>query len=105
MKAFRALTFTLAFGLVGTAALVAQAGRAQVLAELETQKEGYAAVAAKTLAITAVDLFEAPEIVGEARTELEERRGPDFEYWSSVGDRAPPLDCTGGSCNHLAGHT
>jgi hypothetical protein len=45
MKAFRAFTFTLAFGLVGTAALVTQAGRDQVLAELEAQKEPYATVA------------------------------------------------------------
>jgi aminobenzoyl-glutamate utilization protein B len=49
-------------------------------------------IAAKTLALTAVDLFDAPEVIEEARTELLERRGPDFEYWSLVGDRDPPLD-------------
>jgi aminobenzoyl-glutamate utilization protein B len=49
-------------------------------------------VAAKTLALTAVDLFEAPEVIADAHAELLERRGPDFQYWSLVGDRAPPLD-------------
>jgi len=49
-------------------------------------------IAAKTLALTAVDLFEAPEVVADARAELLERRGPGFQYRSLVGDRAPPLD-------------
>ncbi len=49
-------------------------------------------IAAKTLALTAVDLMEGPELIAEARAEFLERRGPDFHYWSLVGDRAPPLD-------------
>ena len=49
-------------------------------------------VAAKTLALTAVDLFSNTEIIQQARAELIERQGPDFKYWSLVGDRAPPLD-------------
>jgi len=49
-------------------------------------------VAAKTLAMTAVDIFTRPELVAAARAEHLERVGPDFEYVSLVGDRDPPLD-------------
>jgi len=49
-------------------------------------------VAAKTLAMTAVDLFTDPELRSAARAEYAERVGPDFEYVSLVGDRPPPLD-------------
>ncbi len=49
-------------------------------------------VAAKTLAMTAVDLFTNPALVAEAKTEHERRVGPDFVYKPLVGDRAPPLD-------------
>jgi aminobenzoyl-glutamate utilization protein B len=49
-------------------------------------------VAAKTLAMTAVDLFTSPELVAAARGELERRRGPDFVYVPILGDRDPPLD-------------
>jgi len=49
-------------------------------------------VAAKTLAMSAVELFSQPELVARARAEFEERRGPDYAYVSLVGDRAPPLD-------------
>ncbi len=49
-------------------------------------------VAAKTLALTAVDLYNDTEIIHQARAELVERQGPDFTYWSLVGDRTPPLD-------------
>ena len=49
-------------------------------------------VAAKTLAMTAVDLFTDPELVAAAKAERLERVGPDFEYVSLVGDRDPPLD-------------
>ena len=49
-------------------------------------------VAAKTLALTAVDLFTKPEIIAKAKTEFDERRGPDFKYVPLVGDRKPPLD-------------
>jgi aminobenzoyl-glutamate utilization protein B len=49
-------------------------------------------VAAKTLAMTAVDLFTNPELVAVAREELERRRGPDFVYVPLLGDRDPPLD-------------
>jgi len=49
-------------------------------------------VAAKTLAMTAVDLFTDRELREAAKAEHLERVGPDFEYVSLVGDRDPPLD-------------
>src|SRR5690606_37378545 len=49
-------------------------------------------LAARLLAVTAVDLFENPELRAAARDEFEGRRGPDFEYRSLLGDRDPPLD-------------
>jgi aminobenzoyl-glutamate utilization protein B len=49
-------------------------------------------VAAKTLAMTALDLFTNPELIASAKAEHAGRVGPDFEYRSLVGDRAPPLD-------------
>jgi aminobenzoyl-glutamate utilization protein B len=49
-------------------------------------------VAAKTLAMTAVDLLTNPELVAAARAEHERRRGPDFVYVPLLGDRDPPLD-------------
>ena len=50
------------------------------------------AVAAKTLAMTAVDIFEDPSIVEKAVRELQQAQGPDFKYEPLVGDRKPPLD-------------
>ena len=49
-------------------------------------------LAAKLLARTAQDLIENPEIIDDARVELEEKRGADFEYEALLGDREPPLD-------------
>jgi aminobenzoyl-glutamate utilization protein B len=49
-------------------------------------------VAAKTLALTAVEIFTNPEIVDEATAEHAQRIGPDFVYRPLLGDRAPPLD-------------
>jgi len=49
-------------------------------------------VAAKTLALTAVDLFGDPRYVEAARREFDRKRGANFKYVSLVGDRAPPLD-------------
>lgn len=51
-----------------------------------------AVVAAKTLALTAADLFTSPETIAEAKAELNRRRGPGFTYSSMAGDRKPPLD-------------
>ena len=49
-------------------------------------------VAAKVLALTAVDLFLQPELMAAAKAELMERRGEDFVYAPLLGDREPPLD-------------
>ena len=49
-------------------------------------------VAAKALALTAIDLFKDPEVLKQARQELLEKRGPDFEYLPLLGDRDPALD-------------
>ncbi len=49
-------------------------------------------VAAKTLALTAIELFGRPDVIAAAWAELAERRGADFEYVSLLGDRKPPLD-------------
>ena len=49
-------------------------------------------VAAKTLALTAVNLFLDPSHVEKAKEELDAARGPEFAYVPLVGDRKPPLD-------------
>lgn len=51
-----------------------------------------ARVAAKTLTLTAIELFRNSELRAAAKAEFEQRRGSDFKYESLVGDRAPPLD-------------
>lgn len=49
-------------------------------------------IAAKTLALTAIDLFTDPKAVAEAAAEYRGRVGPDFKYRPLLGDRSPPLD-------------
>jgi aminobenzoyl-glutamate utilization protein B len=49
-------------------------------------------VAAKTIALTAAELFGSPQVLAEARKELIAARGPDFRYKALLGDRAPALD-------------
>ena len=49
-------------------------------------------VAAKTLALTAVHLYNNPQMVQKAKEEFEEQRGADFQYSPLLGDRAPALD-------------
>jgi aminobenzoyl-glutamate utilization protein B len=49
-------------------------------------------VAAKAMAMTAVDLFTNAELRRAAKAEYDRRVGPDFKYRSLVGDRLPPLD-------------
>lgn len=49
-------------------------------------------VAAKTIALTAADLFENPQVLVAAKKELLAARGPDFKYKAMLGDRAPALD-------------
>ena len=49
-------------------------------------------VAAKTIALTAYDLFMNPKVSDNAREELLNRRGEGFKYEALLGDRKPPLD-------------
>ncbi len=49
-------------------------------------------VAAKTMALTAIDLLQDAAITMEAKDELIRRRGVDFVYKPLIGDRNPPLD-------------
>ena len=49
-------------------------------------------VAAKTLTLTAIDLFKNKELVAKAKSEFLERRGADFKYIPLLGDRPPALD-------------
>ena len=51
-----------------------------------------AQVAAKTLALAAIELYTNPELRTEARAEFDQARGPDYKYKSLLGDRDPPLD-------------
>jgi aminobenzoyl-glutamate utilization protein B len=49
-------------------------------------------VAAKTLALSAYDLFTNTETIKKATVELKEKIGADFKYEALLGDREPPLD-------------
>ena len=51
-----------------------------------------AQIAAETLTLAAVELFTNEDLRAEARKEFDEKRGPDYEYKSLLGDRDPPLD-------------
>jgi aminobenzoyl-glutamate utilization protein B len=48
--------------------------------------------AAKTLALTGADLFANPDVVKEAKAELNAKRGPNFSYKAMLGERPPALD-------------
>ena len=49
-------------------------------------------VAAKTLALTAIELMNSPKTIEAAKEELLERRGENFIYKALLGDRKPPLN-------------
>jgi aminobenzoyl-glutamate utilization protein B len=49
-------------------------------------------VAAKTMAISAMELFTNPGLLQKAKDEKGVRTGTDFKYKSLVGDRMPPFD-------------
>ncbi len=51
-----------------------------------------AQVAAKTLTLAAIELFQNAGLRAAARAEFEARRGGDFRYEALLGDRPPPLD-------------
>ena len=49
-------------------------------------------LAVKTLSATAIELFLQPELIQDAKLELADRVGRDFNYAPLLGDRMPPLD-------------
>jgi aminobenzoyl-glutamate utilization protein B len=49
-------------------------------------------VAAKSIALMAVDLFTNPALIEEGWKELRTRRGENFKYEALIGDRKPALD-------------
>ena len=50
-------------------------------------------VAAKTIALTGIDLFQNPDVLQKAKKELLKKRGGEsFTYEPLLGDRKPPLD-------------
>ncbi len=49
-------------------------------------------VAAKTLALTAIDLYKNKKLLATAKKEFEEKRGADFKYVPMIGNRKPALD-------------
>jgi aminobenzoyl-glutamate utilization protein B len=49
-------------------------------------------VAAKTLALTAVDLLTNPQLVADATAAYKKQIPPGWTYKSLVGNRTPPLD-------------
>ena len=51
-----------------------------------------AQLAAETLTAAAIELYQNEDLIESAWTEFEDKRGPDYEYKSLLGDRDPPLD-------------
>ena len=49
-------------------------------------------VAAKTMALTCIDLFTQPALIEKATAEFNQAKGPDFKYQSLIGDRKPALN-------------
>lgn len=49
-------------------------------------------VAAKTISLTAMHLFQNPSVMEKAEVELIDQRGKNFVYKPLLGDRKPPLD-------------
>ncbi len=49
-------------------------------------------IAAKTMAMSAIDLFQNPELIKKAKEEFNAKRGSDFKYESLLGTRKPALN-------------
>ena len=49
-------------------------------------------MAAKTMALTTIDLFSNPVLIEESWKEFRKKRGEDFKYEALIGDRKPALD-------------
>jgi aminobenzoyl-glutamate utilization protein B len=49
-------------------------------------------IAAKTLAMSAIDLFENPDLIQKATAEFKTKTGGEFKYESLLGTRKPALN-------------
>ena len=49
-------------------------------------------IASKTMALTAIDLYNTPTAIEESWKEFRKKRGETFKYESLIGDRKPALD-------------
>ncbi len=49
-------------------------------------------IAAKTMALAAIDLYTTPQIIIDATAEFKRKRGETFVYEALIGDRKPALD-------------
>ena len=49
-------------------------------------------VAAKTMTLTAMDLYRDPALIAKARAEFDQKTGPGFTWRTRVGTRRPPYD-------------
>ena len=49
-------------------------------------------VAAKTIALTAAELFTSPATIAVAKAEFDKQRGPNFVYMTRLGNQKPALD-------------
>jgi len=49
-------------------------------------------VAAKSMALTTLDLFTDPAHIQKAKAEFDAKRGPGFVYKTRLADRKPALD-------------
>jgi aminobenzoyl-glutamate utilization protein B len=49
-------------------------------------------VAAKSMALTTVDLFTDASVIQKAKAEFDQKRGPNFVYKTRLADRKPALD-------------
>ena len=48
--------------------------------------------AAKTLAVTAYDLYQSPALLQKAKQEFNDKRGNSFQFTPLLGNRKPALD-------------
>lgn len=48
-------------------------------------------MAAETIALSALKLYQQPSLIEAAKAELNKRKG-EVEYYPQLGDRAPALD-------------
>jgi aminobenzoyl-glutamate utilization protein B len=49
-------------------------------------------IAAKTIALSAIDLFQSPDLINKAKAEFKSKTGGEFKYEALLGTRKPALD-------------